>query len=146
MPRDGSFALALLGSLRRVHEPILNSFASKRIVEIFPCSLIVRTIVILPTLHFWSNDHSLFPPDGDLSISCFAGFPTRPRPVGPTRVLRIPALPLRYPSGIIMHQVRPKPLQKSKEAAKLTTPQGAGCTRDQSFASCPQSLIKEISS
>ena len=39
MPRDGSFALALLGSLRRVHEPILNSVASKRIVDIFPCSL-----------------------------------------------------------------------------------------------------------
>ncbi len=36
MPRDGSFALALLGSRRRVHEPILYSFASKRIGDIFP--------------------------------------------------------------------------------------------------------------
>jgi hypothetical protein len=39
MPRDRSFALALLGSLRRVHEPILNSLASKRMVDIFPGSL-----------------------------------------------------------------------------------------------------------
>jgi len=33
-PRDGSFALASLGNLRRVHEPILNSLVSKRIVGI----------------------------------------------------------------------------------------------------------------
>ncbi|OGN34366.1 MAG: hypothetical protein A3I39_02080 [Candidatus Yanofskybacteria bacterium RIFCSPLOWO2_02_FULL_47_9b] len=38
----GNFALALSGSLRRVHEPTLNSFASKRIVPI---------IAILPNLH-----------------------------------------------------------------------------------------------
>ena len=59
MPRDGSFALALLGSLRRVHEPILNSLASKRIVDIFPCSLIVPIIVILPNLHFLVEDEYL---------------------------------------------------------------------------------------
>ena len=41
MPRDGSIILALSGSLRRVHEPILNSLASKQIVGIFPCSLII---------------------------------------------------------------------------------------------------------
>ena len=56
MPRDGSFALALLGSLRRVHEPILNRLASKRIVDIFPFSLIVPIIVILPNLHFLVED------------------------------------------------------------------------------------------
>ena len=50
MPRDGSFALALLGRRSTVHEPILNSLASKRIVDIFPCSLIVLIIVILPNL------------------------------------------------------------------------------------------------
>lgn len=51
MPREGSFALALLGSLRRVHEPILNRLASKRIVDVFPCSLTVLIIVIVPTLY-----------------------------------------------------------------------------------------------
>src|SRR5258708_23897136 len=59
MPRDGSFALALLGSLSRIHEPILNSFASKRIVDIFPCYLIVPIIVILPNLHFLVEDEYL---------------------------------------------------------------------------------------
>src|SRR5258706_16449562 len=59
MPRDGSFALALLGSPSRVHEPILNSFASKRIVAIFPCSLIVPIIAILPNLHFLVEDEYL---------------------------------------------------------------------------------------
>ena len=58
-PRDGSFALALLGSLSRVHEPILNSFASKRIVDLFPCSLIALIMVILPTLHFLVEDEAV---------------------------------------------------------------------------------------
>jgi len=34
MPLDGSFALASPGSLRMVQEPILNSLASKQIVDI----------------------------------------------------------------------------------------------------------------
>jgi hypothetical protein len=40
MPRDGSFALALSGSLRRLHEPISNILDLKRIADIFlvPCS------------------------------------------------------------------------------------------------------------
>lgn len=45
-------SLALFGSLRIVHEPILNSFASKRIVDLFSCSLLVFIILILPILHF----------------------------------------------------------------------------------------------
>jgi len=35
-PRDGSFALASLGSRSTVHEPILNRGARKWIVDIFP--------------------------------------------------------------------------------------------------------------
>src|SRR2546425_1667364 len=42
-PRDGSLALALSGSLRMVHEPIVNSLVSKRIVDIFPCSWLTST-------------------------------------------------------------------------------------------------------
>jgi len=52
IPLDGSFAEALSGSLRMVHEPMVYSFASKWIVDIFPCSLIVLVIAILAKLHF----------------------------------------------------------------------------------------------
>jgi hypothetical protein len=41
MPLDGSFALALSGNLRIVHEPIVNSLVSKRIADIFLNSLII---------------------------------------------------------------------------------------------------------
>src|SRR3954469_22417168 len=34
MPRDGSFALGFSGSLSRIHAPMLNSFASKSMVDI----------------------------------------------------------------------------------------------------------------
>src|SRR5487761_211335 len=54
MPRDGSFALALFGSLRRVHEPILNSLASKRIVDLFPCSLSDSGIAAISASTFFS--------------------------------------------------------------------------------------------
>ncbi|GAC1355427.1 MAG: hypothetical protein NVSMB42_13790 [Herpetosiphon sp.] len=52
IPLDGSFAEALSGSLRIVHEPIVYSVASKWMVDIFPCSLIVLILAILANLHF----------------------------------------------------------------------------------------------
>ena len=45
IPRDGSFALAFLGRVRRVHDPIFsvalgrNNLALKRIVDLVSCSL-----------------------------------------------------------------------------------------------------------
>ncbi len=52
IPLDGSFAEALSGSLRMVHEPMVYSFASKWMVDIVPCSLIVLIRAILAKLHF----------------------------------------------------------------------------------------------
>src|SRR6476469_8848072 len=50
IPRDGSFALALSGSLRMIHEPMLNSLASKWMADIFLCSLSFLILFILPNL------------------------------------------------------------------------------------------------
>jgi len=44
IPRDGSCAEALSGSLRMVQELISNSFASKWMVDIVPYSLIILTL------------------------------------------------------------------------------------------------------
>jgi len=53
IPRDGSFTLAFLGRVRRVHDPVFsvalgrNNLALKRIVDLFPCFLAIFTINIL---------------------------------------------------------------------------------------------------
>lgn len=39
MPREGSFALAVFGSLSTVHEPMVNGVAVKQIVGIGNCIL-----------------------------------------------------------------------------------------------------------
>jgi hypothetical protein len=48
---DGSFAEALSGSLRMVHESMVYSFASKWIVDIVPCSVSILVIAIVAKPH-----------------------------------------------------------------------------------------------
>ncbi len=53
IPRDGSFAFAFLGRVRRVHDPIFlvalgrNNLALKRIVDWVSCSLATFILIIL---------------------------------------------------------------------------------------------------
>src|SRR5258706_76541 len=71
MPRDGSLALALLGSLRRVHEPILDRVASKRKVDMVPCFLLVLIMAILPTVGSGYLSHPKFAQDAVHYIRAF---------------------------------------------------------------------------
>src|SRR5208282_4104549 len=53
IPRDGSFALASLGRVRRVHDPVFsvalgrNNLALKRIVDLVSCRLTSFILIIL---------------------------------------------------------------------------------------------------
>src|SRR5208282_3529702 len=53
IPRDGSFTLAFLGRVRRVHDPVFlvaldrNNLALKRIVDLVSCRLTSFMLIIL---------------------------------------------------------------------------------------------------